>query len=186
MPVSEATYLLLIEEDSEGKWELLCGALRGKPPMTWEHDRIAWRLGFRLQQQLDLDHFEVRVDAGQVRRSSSQYYIPDVIVIPLDVARRTFAAVGMTAVYPFPLALVVEVWSPSTGEYDATTKLADYQERGDLEIWLLHPYEPRLTAWRRQPDGTYAESEYRGGRVRPASLPGVEIYLDELFELGRV
>ncbi len=53
--------------------------------------------------------------------------------------------------------------------------------RGDTEIWLIHPYERTLTAWRRQPDGTYAETVYRGGPVQPATLPDVTIGLDTLF-----
>ena len=56
-----------------------------------------------------------------------------------------------------------------------------YHQRGDLEIWYVHPYERTLTAWRRRPDGMYAESVYRGGVVRPESLSGVAINLDALF-----
>ena len=74
--------------------------------------------------------------------------------------------------------MVVEIWSPSTGRYDINEKLPDYQQRGDLEIWYVHPMSARLTAWRRRPDGTYSESVYRGGIVRPESLPGVAIDLE--------
>jgi Uma2 family endonuclease len=84
-------------------------------------------------------------------------------------------------VYEDPLPLVVEVWSPSTGDYDVESKLVEYQRRGDLEIWLIHPYDHTLTAWRRQPDGSYAETRYDGGAVQPAALPDVTIDLDSLF-----
>ena len=84
-------------------------------------------------------------------------------------------------VYEEALPLVVEVWSPSTGAYDVEVKLLEYQRRGDLEIWLIHPYERTLTAWIRQPDGAYAEAIYREGVVRPSALPGVEIDLVSLF-----
>ena len=83
------------------------------------------------------------------------------------------------------MPLVVEVWSPSTGDYDVETKLQEYQRRGDLEIWRIHPYEQTLTAWRRQPDGSYTETLYRGGRVQPVALPNVTIDLDDLFALVR-
>ena len=82
-----------------------------------------------------------------------------------------------------PLPLVVEVWSPTTGRYDLATKLKGYKERGDLEIWYIHPYERTLTVWRRQPDGSYDEALYEGGIVPVVSLPGVSIDLDAL--LGR-
>jgi len=80
-----------------------------------------------------------------------------------------------------PLPLVVEVWSPSTGGYDARTKLPEYQRRGNAEIWFIHPYDRTLTAWQRQPDGSYRESLRRGGIVEPIALPGVRIDLDALF-----
>jgi Uma2 family endonuclease len=79
------------------------------------------------------------------------------------------------------MPLVVEIWSPSTGETDLRDKLAEYQQRCDLEIWYIHPYERTVTAWRRQPNGSYLESLYSGGAVEPASLPGVVIELESLF-----
>ena len=88
---------------------------------------------------------------------------------------------GSLDAYADPLPLVIEIWSPSTGGYDINEKLPDYQRRGDLEIWRVHPYERTLTAWRRRPDGIYTESVYRGGIVHPESLPGVAIDLDALF-----
>ncbi len=84
--------------------------------------------------------------------------------------------------YPDALPLVAEIGSPSTGGYDVSEKLRDYQSRGDLEIWRVHPYERTVTAWRRQSDGTYVETTYRDGVVRPTSLPGVVIALEALFE----
>ena len=83
--------------------------------------------------------------------------------------------------YPDPLPLVIEVWSPSTGSYDMKVKLADYQQRGDLEIWFVHPYERTIRAWRRLPDGTYDETVFRHGSAGAASLPRFAIDLDELF-----
>ena len=80
------------------------------------------------------------------------------------------------------MPLVVEVWSPSTGDYDVMTKLQQYQFRGDAEIWLVHPYDRTLTAWRRRPDGSYSETLYREGSIEPVALPGVCIELASLFE----
>jgi len=85
------------------------------------------------------------------------------------------------AIFSDPLPLVVEVWSPSTGDYDVDAKLPVYQQRGDLEIWRIHPYERTLTVWQRQPEGSYVETIHDGGIVTPVALSGVEINLDELF-----
>ena len=84
--------------------------------------------------------------------------------------------------YDAPLPLVIEVCCPSTGDYDVDTKLGEYQRRGDLEIWRIHPFDRTLTAWRRQPDGSYTESQYAGGTVQPVALPNVTIDLDTLFD----
>ena len=80
------------------------------------------------------------------------------------------------------MPLVAEVWSEPVGDYDVEEKLREYQRRGDLEIWRIHPHERTLTAWRRQPDGTYLETLHRGGAVQPAALPGVAIELERLFD----
>jgi Uma2 family endonuclease len=83
--------------------------------------------------------------------------------------------------YPEPLPFVSEVWSPSTGGYDQSVKLREYKERGDAEIWLIHPYDRTVTAWRKQPDGSYAEAVYTSGVIQPVALPGVSIEFDALF-----
>jgi Uma2 family endonuclease len=150
--------------------------------MTVEHNYIARRLGARLRQQLDEREFDVSVNMGQVRRSAESYYIPDVLVIPKELVRPLRGRRDMLEAYGVPLPLVVEVWSPSTGDYDVDAKIPEYQRRGDLEIWRIHPFDRTLTAWRRQPDGSYAEVHYTGGTVQPQALPDVTIDLDTLFD----
>jgi Uma2 family endonuclease len=183
MPVSEETYRQLALEDPEGHWELYCGHLRQKPPMTYQHNDISFELAVQLAHQLDRRQFKVRVNMGQVRVPDANYYIPDVFVIPRALFEPLIGT-RMLEWYDGPLPLVVEVWSPSTGQYDVEVKLQDYQRRGDLEVWRIHPYDRTLTAWRRQPDGSYTESVYTGESVQPVALPGVSIDLDALFELA--
>jgi Uma2 family endonuclease len=182
MPVGEETYERVALEDPEGRWELHCGRLQRKPDMSFEHSHIARLLGYRLQSQLSFDLYEVAVDHSRLRRAEASFFIPDVMVIPAELVadgRRTGAQ--RLEVYSQPLPLVVEVWSPSTGTYDVNVKLEEYQRRGDLEIWRIHPYEKTLTAWRRQPDGSYVETIHRGGVVHLRALPEVRVDLDELF-----
>ncbi len=95
---------------------------------------------------------------------------PDVRKAPLQVL-----------LVPAPAISESEQEPPSPGEYDVDTKVREYQRRGDLEIWRIHPYERTLTAWRRQPDGSYTASTYGGGIVHPVALPNVAIDLDALF-----
>jgi Uma2 family endonuclease len=183
MPVSEQTYRAVALEDPESHWELDCGRLREKPPMAYAHNRITSELASQLFAQLDRHAFEVRINAGQLRRSARQYYVPDVTVVAADQTQSYREHPETLEVYIDPLPLVVEVWSPSTGEYDVDSKLPEYQRRGDWEIWRIHPYEKTLTAWQRQPNGSYTETQHLGGIVQPAFLPDVRIDLDELFDI---
>lgn len=193
MPVSEQTYLDLALQDPEGHWELYCGRPRRKPGMTLEHNRAASELHYALRRQLDPAQFDVRANMGHLRLPGQSYYIPDVLVIPIELQVPLRGTRGLET-YAAPLPLVVEVWSASAGDYDVEVKLQEYQLRGDLEIWRLHPYDRTLISWRpagagrpdtsgrRQPDGSYVERLHTEGLVRPLALPNVVIDLGTLFD----
>ncbi|HLZ69276.1 MAG TPA: Uma2 family endonuclease [Dehalococcoidia bacterium] len=182
MSISYETYARVALEDADGQWELVCGQLRQKPPMTIEHDGSSWRLNTFFVRQLDERQFLVSQTA-RLRISATSYFVPDLCVIPVALEQRIRRERPRElAVLDEPLPLVVEIWSPSTGNYDMETKLPGYRERGDREIWRLHPYERTLIAWRRQTDGSYTETHYAGDAVvEPISLPGVRISLAALF-----
>jgi Uma2 family endonuclease len=179
--VSEETYRKLALSDGNGQLELHNGQLREKPGMSVEHGAVMMDVIEQLLGQLDRDEYRVRATHARLRRSARNYYIPDVAVIPTPLERALLDRPGSLDSYAEPLPLVVEIWSPSTGDYDVDEKLGEYQRRGDHEIWRIHPYERTVTVWRRLPSGTYAESIYRGGLVHPESLPNVAIDLDALF-----
>ncbi len=182
MPVTEQTYRAIALEDPEGQWELHRGRLREKPQMTWRHNDGSLELGFQLRAQLNRDTFRVRVNSARVHRQDETYYIPDVFVVPTAYGDSIRDRSDVLEAYERPLPLVIEIWSPSTGDYDVDTKFAEYQRRGDLEFWRLHPFERTLTRWIRRDDGTYAESVVTSGTVSPQFLPDVGIDFDALFE----
>jgi Uma2 family endonuclease len=184
MPITAATYERVALEDPDGQWELDCGQLRRKPAMTLEHDATAALLSMLLAQRLDVRSSLVFTNAPRLRIDTGAFYLPDHCVVPVVLAKNVRAArPRQLGVLEEPLPLVVEVWSPSTGDYDRNTKIPAYQRRGDAEIWFLHPYARWLRAWRHQPDGSYTETRYRGAAVIvPAMLPGVQIALAVLFE----
>ena len=180
MAISEATYMRVAQEDDDGKWELVCGQLRSKPGMTMPHNNAGFMLGYQLQNQLDIRLFRVRVEAGRVRTSTS-YFIPDVMVLPVALMAEWAEREHDLEIYSDPLPFVAEVWSRSTGGYDIASKVPEYQQRDDREIWRIHPYEQSLVAWRLQDDGSYIETAYQSGDVPVLSLPGVSIRLESLF-----
>jgi Uma2 family endonuclease len=179
--MSEAEYEEFVFAHPDSQWELVDGVLREKPGMTWEHQDIVMHLGSLLSNQLDRKEYRVFAES-RVRRRTDTIFIPDLFVVPTAYGDEFRGRPGVLAIFSGPLPLVVEVWSASTGDYDVDTKIPAYQQRGDLEIWRIHPYERTLTAWRRQSDGSYLNTVYHEGIVRPASLPGVAIDLSELYE----
>jgi Uma2 family endonuclease len=181
--IDEAAYRDLALAETDRKWELRDGHLREKPPMTAAHNWIASKIGHQLMLGLDWSAYQVRFDAGRVHRPVGTFIIPDVFVVPSALVRPLYGQSDVLESYDQPLPLVVEVWSRSTGAYDVTEKLAVYRQHGDLEIWLVHPYERTLTSWCRQPDGAYESIVVREGIVRPLAFPEITIDLDQLFEL---
>lgn len=179
--ISEQEYREFALTDEGQLYELWDGVPREKPGMSMAHDAVAFLLGHLLQNQLDLRDYLVNVNGGKTRRSARYYFIPDVVVIPASYLLPHWGDPGAFNAHAEPLPLVVEVWSRTTAAYDFAVKLQGYRERGDEEIWYIHPSERTLTAWRKQPGGNYAEELYRGGLVPVASLPGVTIDLDALL-----
>ena len=180
MLVSGRAFEEIVQATPDRKLELYDGEIREKPTMTIGHNRMQAKLLFELSVRLKGKPFEVRMGQAPVRRSARNYYLPDVYVVPRHPVS---AALDTFEMFRKPLPFVAEIWSPSTGRYDIDEKLPGYQERGDREIWRLHPFAPALTAWRRQPDGQYLEMTVHSGKVELHALPGVIIDLDDLFDL---
>ena len=178
--VSAAEYERIALAEPDRRWELHAGRLVEKPPMSMGHDLAQLELVRQLLQQLDPAAYNVKF-AARLRRSDGHYYIPDVCVTPISLIEADPARRRILNLYEAPLPLVIEVWSPSTGDYDIDDKLPEYQRRGDQEIWRLHPFERTLTAWRRQADGSYTETAIRERRVAPVAFPWVTIDLDAVF-----
>ena len=166
---------------AEPHWELWDGELREKPAMSIEHGSVSFYLAVALANQLDKRAHWVSHNEGKTRISGSTYFIPDVIVVPASLVTPFRGDPRALAAWAEPLLLVVEIWSPSTGGYDQARKLRAYRERGDQEIWYIHPYQRTLTAWRRRADGSYQQSEYAGGIVPLAAIPGTQIDLNDLL-----
>lgn len=180
--MTERDYIDLVESTPDRIWELYDGILVEKPGVTWKHADIVEDLADSLRRQLARRTYRVRQSDGRVRKPADTIFIPDIAVIP-NAYGEEFRDRPVLAIVSGPLPLVFEVWSPSTGSYDVDTKLPIYQQRGDLEIWRIHPFERTLTRWVRQVDGSYQDSLHRGGIITPAALPGVTVDLDQLLAI---
>jgi Uma2 family endonuclease len=180
MTVSSATYERVALEDSDHIWELDAGQLRRKPDMTQEHNDAATELALQIAAQLDTSRFTLRQNSGHLQAPGGRSYVPDVFVLPRDYRAPRSVSPGRLEAYDKPMPFVCEVWSRSTGDYDTDAKIPHYQARGDAEIWRIHPYASTVTAWRRQADGTYEETELSGS-VSLAAFPEISIDIGRLF-----
>lgn len=180
--MSIENYERFVLAGADGRWELYDGELVEKSRMGAEHGVIPMLLGHLLLLQIDRSRFQVVSDL-RVRRPPANVFLPDLMVITSAQYEAVRGRPGTLAIFADPVPLVVEVWSPSTGDHDVDTKIPIYKQRGDLEIWRIHPYERTLTSWVRQPDGSYTETIYRGGVIALAAVPGATIHLDELFNV---
>jgi Uma2 family endonuclease len=180
MPLTQETFAALVLEDIDGRWVIHNQKRREKPPMSLGHNRIARKLMRRLLAELPEDEFDVLVNDGHLALPHGDSYIPDVAIVPIHLLNQLGSDFTFES-YSAPLPLVVEVWSPSTGNYDVDAKVPRHQLRGDAEIWRIHPFERTLTAWRRQPDCSYVESAHASDGIALAALPEIAIDLDELF-----
>jgi Uma2 family endonuclease len=183
MPITLQTYESLALEDADNQWELRDGRPLRKPDMTAAHNEIMMQFGYQLIDRLDRNEYRVRINASRVRFADHEtYFVPDVMVVPTSAFLRQLENHGGLELYDMPLPFIVEIWSPSTGEYDVEKKLPRYQERGDREIWRIHPYERSMTRWIRQSVGEYMRQEHRHGPVLLSSLPNLEIDFEALFD----
>jgi Uma2 family endonuclease len=178
--ITEEAYQQFVLSGVEGRWELHHDRLVEQPGRSWKHGSVVTELITLFHQQLDRAEYHV-FSGLRVRTPAATVFLPDVMIVATSYGD-AIRDLPVLAIFSDPLPLVVEVWSPSTGDYDVDAKLPVYQQRGDLEIWRIHPYERTLTAWRQQPDGSYHETLQRDGTITPVALPGVTIDLGALLD----
>jgi Uma2 family endonuclease len=187
MPVSEATFRRLADEDHEGKWELLHGRLQSKPSGTFGHNEVVHQLLIQLWGQLNAEEWRVVTGLGWLSHGVDTFLIPDVAVVSREAQRRLFTEPDALEVYPVALPLVIEVAEADWLRYDCTEKAAVYRARGDQRVWLIDPWpQPsmqwKVTTWQLQADGSYTETVNTERSSPLAALPGVTIDLAELFD----
>jgi Uma2 family endonuclease len=88
---------------------------------------------------------------------------PDLqILLPESLGR-----IGQYAVIG-PADLVVEVAAPESEHRDAIEKLAEYEQAGVREYWLLSPRHQRASFWVLSSEGIYEVRETTQADVIPA------------------
>lgn len=147
---------LSIERATEQRSEFISGEMIAMVGGTRRHNRVAGNVYRKLSDQLDERPCEayienVRVQAG----AAGAYFYPDVAVACGDIQFRD--SIEDTLLNP---AVVVEVLSPSTADYDRGEKFAHYRRIDSLVDYVLIWQDAmRIEHWSRKADGSWLPME---------------------------
>ncbi|HEV2292398.1 MAG TPA: Uma2 family endonuclease [Tepidisphaeraceae bacterium] len=172
-----------IENDATEKHEFRDGEILGMSGGSPRHALIATNVAVALRTRLKGTPCLPYTSDLRVRIMGLQRSVyPDVSVVCGKIQLDPDDKAGHTILNP---RLVVEVLSPSTEAYDRGGKFAAYREVPSLaEYVLISSFEPRVEAFLRQTDGTWAFSSCSGNdshamlRSLQIDLPLAEIYAD--------
>ena len=134
--------------DDGMRYELVDGTLLVSAAPSKVHQRVLGNLHLLLREACppELEVFLAPTDYQPTATRSLQ---PDLLVVRRDDP-------GDAAVTT-PLALAVEVLSPSSRSIDIVLKRALYEQAGVEQYWVVDPLEPAVTIWTLR-DGHYGEA----------------------------
>ena len=169
-----------LERTSEEKYEYFNGEVFCMSGTTRNHSLIAGNILAALKSALRGQGCEVHGPDLRVRTPGlPPYRYPDVSVVCGPMVRA--AEDPLAVVNP---ALLAEVTSDSTEDYDRGEKLRHYQHLASVrEILLVSHREPRLTLYARQESGWSVVEATRGEEVTLDSV-GVRLAVDEIYRAG--
>lgn len=130
------------------QYELLDGLLLVTPAPVRDHQRLVGGIFVLLRNSCPAERFEVLFAPLDWRPDSRTSLQPDVLVVSLEDK-------GVQAL-TLPLALAVEVLSPSTRRKDMVLKRSKYQDAGVASYWIVDPIGPAVIAYDLH-DGVYVE-----------------------------
>jgi Uma2 family endonuclease len=126
------------------RYELVDGTLLVSAAPSKLHQRAVGNLHVLLRAACP-PALEVFLAPTDYQPTSTRSLQPDLLVVTRDDP-------GDAAVTT-PLALAVEVLSPSSRSIDVVLKRALYEQAGVEQYWIVDPHEPSLTVWRRGREG---------------------------------
>lgn len=168
--------------DDGRRYEVIRGFLHVSPAPPTGHQRAAGRL------LKNLDDFVLDHGSGEILPGPFDILLPDRLAEPVQ-PDLVFIRAGeepedQDQNFQGVPALVVEVLSPSTRQYDLGTKLGVYLEAGLPEVWFADPVAKTIWVHSLSEDRKRYLELSRGGRgewVTSRVLPGLRIAVSEIF-----
>jgi len=175
---------LEMERKAEYKSEYYNGEMFAMSGVSRRHDRIAVRLTFLIEQHVRGKRCEAfSANMRVLATPSGLYTYPDLSVV-CEEPQFEDAQVD-TLTNP---ALLVEILSPSTENYDRGKKAKLYRAIPSLrELLFIAQDSYEVELYRRQPDGTWSLIEANGpeSEITLTSI-GYTLSLRELYEKARM
>ena len=177
-PKPKLTYEDYMKTSDDERWELIDGELIEMPSPTVPHQRVSMKIGTR---------FDIFVDEGnwgEVFHAPIDVVLSNTVVVQPDlvfISAERADIITHNNIQGAP-DLVVEIRSPSTAEYDWTTKYRLYEEHGVKEYWLADPEACSITVFTLGEDGYQLAGIYtRGQTLESPLLEGFSPNLDDIF-----
>jgi len=171
---------LAMEREAPFKSEYHAGEIFAMAGASEEHNMLTVNLTIALGSRLRGGPCRPFAADMRVRIGSADLYAyPDVVVV---CGERRFADEQRDVL--LNPAVIVEVLSRTTEEYDRGDKFTGYQHLESLQEYLLVAQDrPRVEQYTRQPDGGWLAVEATG-REAAIHLPslGVDLPLDEVYD----
>ncbi|RZQ60402.1 Uma2 family endonuclease [Amycolatopsis suaedae] len=140
--------------DDGRRYELIDGVLMMSPAQGRRHQKIALRLGSRLEAACPAE-FDVLAAPFAIHPGGAVELQPDVLVgRDSDFTDKDLPAAPV---------LAVEVLSPSTAIHDLNTKKAVYERIGTASYWVIDPEEPAVTVFELDDTGRYTQTAKAAG-----------------------
>jgi len=173
------TYADYLTWDDDIRFELIDGvAYMMAAPNVW-HQKISRELSFQFTGFLKGKSCEVFAAPISVRLNADT--LDDTVVEPDLIVVCDDTKIIKACIKGAP-DLVVEILSPSTAQYDKTTKFYSYLRAGVRELWNVDP-EAKTLAVNILSDGNYITHSYTSDDTVPVSvLEGLSINLSEVFD----
>jgi Uma2 family endonuclease len=147
------------------RYELDDGVLVVSPPPANIHQLVASRLQTLLDVSCPPEYLVISGNGVEI--SSTQYRIPDLVVVLADQYEVTRASTSR------PPVLAIEVASPATAIYDRNRKKDVYASFGIAFYWIVTPSldKPRLVAYELSRGGYREIADVSGDQVFTATRP---------------
>jgi Uma2 family endonuclease len=171
------------EDNTDNRYELVDGELLLMNPPAKRHFNIIRFLVRLFEDEISRQKLDIEVMSGiGVRTGLNSSRIPDISLVEGEEWRNL--PDDASAVIETPLLLAVEVVSPGKEqrERDYTQKVAEYQDAGIKEYWIVDPIEGKLTIMIIN-QGSYNKVIFTGNNaISSATFPQLKVTVSKILK----